>query len=612
MKIVIFGSGISGLTVAHELIEKGFEVEVYEKDKIPGGMARTFRDKMDVPTEHSWRGYGPFYYNTFEIMKRIPIFENFTNSNLSVEEIEKHNSPNDLWTIYKGEVYDISHFVSKHPGGRTILNSAGKDIEKAWENFGVSWHGTNKNIIKLIQKNKVGKLKENFDNELTVFDNLNKNRLYFDFLYNERKGRGDVKLSISDIFFLVFLFGKVALSNLRKEEYFKVKLDPIIKKNLSKEGYHFISDFLAGPGYGFDKNTMSLGHYAIFVEYSLYNQNQRWQVMNKPTSEAWINPWVSYLKNKGVKFFFNHELVSLSYNNSNIKKCKVKFNNKNKIIVGEDYVIAINPFNLQKVFEESKIDKLSEKLLKGNIINNQISFRLGFNKKINFDKNYAGYVLIDSPYNITFYPQEDHWTKDTSLGMDGKIKSLISGTIIRPYIKGSLFKKSASNLSIENLKEEIIYQMFESKDFQKFLKKSGVNKENIIYKEVFDDWFSDNGYLKSKNKKWVNNFINEEFRLENKTDFKNLFLAGSHCKTSIYIWSMEGSVESGKLASNLILSKYGKENCKVYTHRSHFIVNTLTFVDDLFYIVGMPNLSVEILLTALIYLFYLFFKSIQA
>lgn len=75
---------------------------------------------------------------------------------------------------------------------------------------------------------------------------------------------------------------------------------------------------------------------------------------------------------------------------------------------------------------------------------------------------------------------------------------------------------------------------------------------------------------------------------------------------------MEGSVESGKLASNLILSKYGKENCKLYTHRSHFIVNTLTFVDDLFYIVGMPNLSVEILLTALIYLFYLFFKFIQA
>ena len=28
---------------------------------------------MKIPTEHSWRGYGPFYYNTFDILKQIPV-----------------------------------------------------------------------------------------------------------------------------------------------------------------------------------------------------------------------------------------------------------------------------------------------------------------------------------------------------------------------------------------------------------------------------------------------------------------------------------------------------------------------------------------------------------
>ena len=26
-----------------------------------------------IASEHSWRGYGPFYYNTMDILKQIPI-----------------------------------------------------------------------------------------------------------------------------------------------------------------------------------------------------------------------------------------------------------------------------------------------------------------------------------------------------------------------------------------------------------------------------------------------------------------------------------------------------------------------------------------------------------
>ena len=42
-------------------------------------MARSFRNKDNIPTEHSWRGYGPFYHNTFEI-KRIPLVEKMSNT----------------------------------------------------------------------------------------------------------------------------------------------------------------------------------------------------------------------------------------------------------------------------------------------------------------------------------------------------------------------------------------------------------------------------------------------------------------------------------------------------------------------------------------------------
>jgi uncharacterized protein with NAD-binding domain and iron-sulfur cluster len=73
-KVAIFGAGISGLTVAHELAERNFDVSIYEKDSINGGMARSTRTmNKNVPSEHSWRAYGPFYYNLFDILGRLVI-----------------------------------------------------------------------------------------------------------------------------------------------------------------------------------------------------------------------------------------------------------------------------------------------------------------------------------------------------------------------------------------------------------------------------------------------------------------------------------------------------------------------------------------------------------
>ena len=83
-----------------ELIEKGFKVDVYDSDTIAGGMARSLRyENNNIPTEHSWRGYGPFYYNTYDILGRIPKpkkpivdsfinrkIENFTNQKINAEE----------------------------------------------------------------------------------------------------------------------------------------------------------------------------------------------------------------------------------------------------------------------------------------------------------------------------------------------------------------------------------------------------------------------------------------------------------------------------------------------------------------------------------------------
>jgi uncharacterized protein with NAD-binding domain and iron-sulfur cluster len=78
-QVAIFGGGMGGLAAAHELIERGFEVDVYEKRHIWGGKARSYGVKgtgtdraSDLPGEHGFRFFPGFYKHIPNTMSRIP------------------------------------------------------------------------------------------------------------------------------------------------------------------------------------------------------------------------------------------------------------------------------------------------------------------------------------------------------------------------------------------------------------------------------------------------------------------------------------------------------------------------------------------------------------
>ena len=48
---------------------------------------------------------------------------------ISMQEVERHHSPEDCWVVINGKVYDLSRFQKTHPGGSEIITSnAGKDV----------------------------------------------------------------------------------------------------------------------------------------------------------------------------------------------------------------------------------------------------------------------------------------------------------------------------------------------------------------------------------------------------------------------------------------------------------------------------------------------------
>jgi 15-cis-phytoene desaturase len=81
-KVVIIGGGVAGLTAAHELIERDFDVTLYERRDAFGGKAaseRVIKGKSNgngagptYPTEHGFRFLPGWYRHLPDTMSRIP------------------------------------------------------------------------------------------------------------------------------------------------------------------------------------------------------------------------------------------------------------------------------------------------------------------------------------------------------------------------------------------------------------------------------------------------------------------------------------------------------------------------------------------------------------
>lgn len=56
-----------------------------------------------------------------------------TDATFTEAEVASHNTESDCWTIINSSVYDITEYVSRHPGGDEILRACGTDATTLFE-----------------------------------------------------------------------------------------------------------------------------------------------------------------------------------------------------------------------------------------------------------------------------------------------------------------------------------------------------------------------------------------------------------------------------------------------------------------------------------------------
>jgi cytochrome b involved in lipid metabolism len=56
---------------------------------------------------------------------------------LTMDELAKHNNASSCWLLINGKIYDVTSFITAHPGGDTsILNTCGTDATQAYDTKG--------------------------------------------------------------------------------------------------------------------------------------------------------------------------------------------------------------------------------------------------------------------------------------------------------------------------------------------------------------------------------------------------------------------------------------------------------------------------------------------
>lgn len=71
---------------------------------------------------------------------------------ITIKEVERHGTKDDLWIVLNGYVYDITKYVHAHPGGSNCFMTQNKDITK-------KFNAIHRFVdLKIIEKLKIGKL----------------------------------------------------------------------------------------------------------------------------------------------------------------------------------------------------------------------------------------------------------------------------------------------------------------------------------------------------------------------------------------------------------------------------------------------------------------------
>jgi len=396
--VAILGGGVGGLSAAHELAERGFQVRVYERKAALGGKARSIPvpgsatdGRKPLPGEHGFRFFPGFYKHVTDTMRRIPYGDRGnTFDNLTVATrilLAKSGQAEITW-------------LARCPA---TLNDFRAFFGELFTPLGVPAEETSYFVSRLLIVATSCP-----ERRLAEFENI----AWWDFIaapkmskaYQAYLGQGLTR----------------SLVAMRAEE----------------------------------SSTRTVGSTLLQLLYGLICPDRVFdRLLSGPTNDVWIDPWTQYLEKLGVEFHRGTQVVEIETDGKRATGVTVE-DASGRSSIAADFYIAALPVEQMAALTTDAVSRAAPSLanlgkLKTRWMNG-IQFYLA--QDVPLVNGHA--IYLDSPWALTSISQRQFWTHvDLSQFGNGGVRGFISVDISVWEAPGVLYGKSAGQCTAEEIKD---------------------------------------------------------------------------------------------------------------------------------------------------------------
>jgi 15-cis-phytoene desaturase len=558
-KVIVVGGGIGGMTAAQELLERGFEVSVYDYRSIPGGKSRTIpapnsgtNGRPDLPGEHGFRFVPAFYRHLPDSMTRIPFPGN------------------------KNGVYD--NLV-----GTTRIEIAPYD----------------KAPIEVLSR-----FPRNFDDVLVVLKDL------FD---PPQIGLlpGEIEFFAKKMWQVMTSCRERRLHELENQSW----LDYTDAKNKSPAYQTYLANGLSRSLVAAQPELASartIGQVQVHLLFGMMNLfvSSTDRVLDGPTSPRLIEPWIAHIRAMGGKYTSRIECTDFACQQGRITSVGLKNRDTGEVVrETADYYVSALPVEVMGPLVNADMTAPGAAPFLATIRDLQKSTRwmngIQFFLKKDITVVHGHTLYVNSPWALTSISEAQFWSslKLSDYG-DGQVNGVLSVDISEWCKPGTFNNKFAENCTPQEIADEVWAELTQSLNVP--------GQPPVISQDDIHSWFLDTDIADApRNSPNVasNNqygaapgasidkeplFINEagswEKRPQADTAIENFLLAADYVQTNADLACMDSANEAARRAVNAILDRTGSSavRCEIWDMDMPDIFAPLRALDSARYEQGLP------------------------
>ena len=515
--VIVLGGGVGGMSAAHELVERGFRVTVFEKGSTPGGKARSFGvpdtgkgGRRNLPAEHGFRFFPGFYRHLPDTMKRI----RYGNNRASV--FDNLVDTTEMQILFQGKQHLVvpSRFPRSLSDIRAVLTASGYLTTSA---------GLTHDDIQLYCE-RVWRLLTSCEERRA--DELEGKSWWS---YIDAEGRSDAYKAY-----------------LGRTPRVLVAADPKVANTKT------VGDILL-------QLLFNLGDPGVAAD----------RVLNGPTNDVWIDPWLEYLRVRGVDYRFNALVTEIRCANGRIAAVRVRDNGRETEETADYYVAALPTERMAELIREEMLN-LDPTLAGIQTLAGHVDWMSGiqFYLREELPLIYGHQLYLGSPWALTSLSQAQFWYHDRTgferdFG-DGTVRTVLS-VDVSDWTKT---RGRNGKLAIECTRDEVAAEVWRQ------LKESLPElKDQDLHPAT--PWALDpaiqpgNGLLTNAEPLLVNRPDSWALRPWAQTRIPNLFLASDYVRTYTNLATMEAANEAARRAVNGIIDTSGARVAPCQTWALH-------------------------------------------